>query len=153
MAHINMCLDMRSVVRAAGPVVDGTRADVFYEVASRAALDDLLRDDPYVISGVWASLRLRTLEHFVEPLSMIEVCLDASRGVVTVEGRVTDERHALSALRRMRDAEVVAVGGLFEDGTVVAWVRTSGPSEALACLARGGLELQSAVCQSLVWVL
>jgi hypothetical protein len=140
-------------VRAAGPSLDGTRADVFYEVESLAALDELLRNDPYVIGGVWAAHTLRTLDHFVEPAGLIDVCLDGSRRVVVVEAKVPDRGLALSALRRLRDAETLAVGGIFEDGTVVAWLRTSDSAEALERLAEGGLKMQAPSSRSLVWVL
>ncbi|MGB3329908.1 MAG: YciI family protein, partial [Thermomicrobiales bacterium] len=41
-------------VQQSGPYVDGTGALLIYEVADRAALDEILANDPYTRNGVIA---------------------------------------------------------------------------------------------------
>lgn len=154
LAHINMCLDMRAIFRAAGPSPEGTSAEIFYQLSGAQQLDELLRDDPYVVGGIWASWSIRRLVDFVEPLSPIPVCLDGTRRVTAVELSAKDPRAATVALQRLRDAQTLAVGGVTEDEVAIAWMRTVDVEEAVHLLQVSGVEAAARPStHSMIWVL
>ncbi len=153
LAHINMCLAMRDVVRAAGPSPDGARAEVFYEVESLTALEELLRDDPYVIGKVWTAWTARPLVHVVPPAGLVDVCLDGSRRITVVEGKVADGASTVAALRRLRNEEALAIGGVTDDGMLIAWVREAEPAAAVKRLAASRADVRGTSSRPLVWVL
>jgi hypothetical protein len=154
LAHINMCLDMRTVVRAAGPSPEGGGAEVFYSVPDMQAMEALLRDDPYVIAGVWSSWSIRTLVEFIEPVTQQAVCLDGSRRVTAVESPVSDQNCALSALMRLRNEQSLAVGGITSDGTAIAWMTTPDKPMALRQVKDSGLSVGAEPSsRSMIWVL
>jgi uncharacterized protein YciI len=141
LAHINMCLDMRSTIRAAGPSPDGTGAQVFYSVPSMDALEEILRNDPYVIGGIWTSWSIEHLNDFIAPLSEVPVCLDGSRRVTVVEAPVSDRHSAISALQRLRDEGVLAAGGITDGGTAIVWMSTGDHEETLNQLRGSGIDV------------
>lgn len=154
LAHINMCLDMRSIVRAAGPSPDGTGAEIFYDVTDTNALEEILRDDPYVLSGVWSSWRTRQLVDFIEPPSQVLPCLDGTRRVTAVEVAMKDCPTATATLRRLQEEEILAVGGVTADAVAIAWICDSDQDEALRRFNRSALEVSGApAAHPMIWVL
>jgi hypothetical protein len=154
LAHINMCLALRSVYRAAGPLPDGTGAEIFFDVADQNELEERLRDDPYVIGGIWTSWSFRPLVEILVPTEQPPVCLDGSRVVTAVEATVSDGSLAMNALRYLRDEGLLAVGGVTVDGIAIAWLPCSGYQKASQLLRQQKIHLTGDLrTHSIVWVL
>jgi len=149
-AHVNMCLSMRSIYRAAGPSPDGAGAEIFFDVADIQALQALLREDPYVIGGIWKSWKVRQLVHLLVPLGPIPICLDGSRVVTALEWAVSDRHAAIEGLHELQRKGMLAVGAVTEEGTAIAWLHNRESVD----LTRQHLKLSGELrTHSMVWVL
>jgi hypothetical protein len=154
LAHINMCLDMKSTIRAAGPNPRGNGAEVFYSVDSESVLHSLLRDDPYVISGVWTAWSTRLLRELIEPTTRPEVCLDGSRRITAIEAPVADCDSARESLERLRDQNQLAIGAITGNDVAIAWLRVEDREQALSVFHDSGIKLAgSPSAYPMVWVL
>jgi uncharacterized protein YciI len=154
LAHINRCLDLRSIVRAAGPSPEGATADVIYSFESRSALEEFLDTDPYVIGGVWTSWSVRHLIEWIEPVTQIPVCMDGTRRITLIEEPVKDREAIAAALRRLRDQGSLGLGTISDDGVAVGWMCMPDHEEALNVWKGAGMNVSGkASARSLVWVL
>lgn len=155
-AHINMYLAMRDAkaVLAAGPSPDGVTADAVFNFESMDAFEEFLKDDPYVIGGVWTSWSVQPLNDCVAPITQIPVCWDGTRRITVVEEPVEDSASAAALLRTLQNQGSVVFGGIAADGMAIAWMHTSDHDEALRLWSSAGMNASAkATCRSLVWVL
>jgi uncharacterized protein YciI len=155
-AHITMYLAARDAGRVlgAGPSPDGVTADCIFNFESRDAFDEFLKDDPYVIGGVWTSWSVLDLNEFVAPIGAIPVCWDGTRRITVVEESVEDPDRAAAALRTLQDQGSLVLGGIGADGTVIAWMHASDPEQASSLWRGVGMNASAkATCRPLVWVL
>jgi len=137
-AHLRQLDKLRgeSKVVAGGPEPDGKYANIFYRVASRAALDELLADNEFNKAHLFVSASPRVFDEFFEPLDVPP--LDAGLHAVIVDGRIADRDRARTALRELQKSGRVAFGGFFADGSGLAVVRVADAADAVRVITEAG---------------
>jgi uncharacterized protein YciI len=140
-AHIERLQGLRAagILIGGGPAPDGAGVDLFYRLQQPWQVKNAVEEDPYWTGGAWTGYTPRSFSQFVEPWEMPPVVLDGSRPATIVEGPTADLAMAQFALIEMRGAGRVAFGGFFEDGRVLALVRTADGEQARAWFAESGL--------------
>ena len=137
-------LRMAGIFVGGGPAPDGKTAELFYRLQQPWQVKNALEEDPYWTGGVWTAYTPRSFSQFVEPWEMVPI----------VEGPTTDLAAAPFALIELRGAGRIAFGGFFEDGGVLALVRSGDAEQARAWLAESGFwQRETLVTRSLLHVL
>ena len=137
-AHLTQLMRLRDEGRvvAGGPEPDGTAAHIFYRVAGRADLEQLIGDNEFQRAGLFVAHAARVFEDFVEPVERLPH--DAGWKVSLVEGLPADRLRARSALTRLRTDKLVNLCGFFADGSALVVVRLPDAAAALAALETAG---------------
>jgi len=137
-AHLKQLAGLREDGRvvAGGPEPDGTAANIFYRVKSRAELDAILADNEFNRAGLFTSSHPRPFVDFLEPIDLPPV--DAGLAAVIVEGAATDGAAARAGIAALQREARVAFGGFFEGGAGLAVVRSPDAREAIEWLAASG---------------
>ena len=147
-------LRMAGIFVGGGPAPDGKTAELFYRLQQPWQVKNALEEDPYWTGGVWTAYTPRSFSQFVEPWEMVPIVLDGSRQATLVEGPTTDLAAAPFALIELRGAGRIAFGGFFQDGGVLALVRSGDAEQARAWLAESGFwQRETLVTRSLLHVL
>lgn len=137
-AHLKQLASLREQRRvvAGGPEPDGTAANIFYRVESRAELAGLLEDNEFNRAGLFTSSHPRAFTDFVEPIEVTP--LDAGLSVSLVEGVPSDLGRARAALVELQRRGRVAFGGMFDDGAALAVVHSPNVDQAVEWLSTAG---------------
>ncbi len=147
-------LRMAGIFVGGGPAPDGKTAELFFRLQQPWQVKNALEEDPYWTGGVWTAYTPRSFSQFVEPWEMVPIVLDGSRQATLVEGPTTDLAVAPFALIELRGAGRIAFGGFFEDGGVLALVRSGDAEHARAWLAESGFwQRETLVTRPLLHVL
>jgi uncharacterized protein YciI len=139
-AHIERLqgLRMAGILVGGGPAPDGKTADLFYRLQQPWQVKNAMEEDPYWTGGVWTAYTPRSFSQFVEPWEVAPVVLDGSRQLTIIEGPTADLAMAQFALIELRGAGRIVFGGFFEDGSVLALVRSAEAEQARAWFAESG---------------
>ena len=135
LAQLNALRDAGRVV-AGGPEPDGGAAHIFYRVADRAELGQLIADNEFQRAGLFVAHVALAFHEFVEPIERLPH--DAGWRVTLVEGRPADLARARETLPALRAQRRVNFGGFFADGHALVVVREPEADAALAVLADAG---------------
>ncbi len=137
-AHLAQLLALRDEKRvvAGGPEPDGSAAHIFYRVAGRVELEQLIANNEFQRAGLFVAHAARVFEDFVEPIERLPH--DAGWKVTLVEGTPADRLRARSALMQLRAEKIVNLGGIFADGSALAVVRLADTAVAIAVLEAAG---------------
>lgn len=139
-AHIERLQGLRiaGILVGGGPAPDGKTADLFYRLQQPWQVKNAMEEDPYWTGGVWTAYTPRSFTQFVEPWEVAPVVLDGSRQLTIIEGPTGDLAMAQFALIELRGAGRIAFGGFFEDGRVLALVRSTEAEPARAWFVESG---------------
>jgi uncharacterized protein YciI len=153
-AHVQLHRSRSNELLAAGPSLNNAVAHLFYDVPNIQVLQAYLEEDPYVEAGIWHDIVIRPFRIFSGPPGPVPPCLDGTRRVVSVEGKLAaPPANAQALLDELNDIQHLVIGGVLEDGRLLAWLNTNQPDVALQWLAARKLAPADAITNAMLWAL